>query len=250
MAAKTAGARPRTRPRTTTPTANGPRTAVKTPKARGAKVKGAPATKWGDREGRRRDILAAARQQMAEGGYLALSMREVARGAGVSPGTLYSYFATKEEIFATLYAEAIEEHNRRIEPICAGASDLEALLAALATANLDLYAAYGRYFTLWSALVAEGTDHDPPLPVGLVKALRRATFRQGDLVRSSLERVAASHGVELVDPPKVLPLLWSVFNGIADHVTSERRHLSPVTADELITYAVQTIAAGITRPVR
>ena len=86
---------------------------------------------------------------MAEGGYLALNMRDLARRAGVSPGTLYSYFATKEEIFATLYAEAIEEHNDRIEPICANATDVEALLAELATAYLDLYSAYGRYFTMW-----------------------------------------------------------------------------------------------------
>ncbi|MBI2706506.1 MAG: TetR/AcrR family transcriptional regulator [Actinobacteria bacterium] len=233
MAAKSAPARPRARQRTTKP-----------PKA------GPSATKWGDREGRRRDILAAARGQMAEGGYLALSMRDIARGAGVSPGTLYSYFATKEEIFATLYAEAIEAHNQRIEPICAGASDVEALLLALATAYLDLYVAYGRYFTLWSALVAEGTGPDSPLPVELVKALRSATFRQGDLVRTSLERVAASQDLELVDPPKVLPFLWSVLNGIGDHVTSERRHLSRFTTDELIAYAVQTVAAGITRPAR
>src|SRR5689334_21205304 len=102
------------------------------PKAR------APKTKWGDREGRRRDILAAARVQMADGGYLALNMRDIARGAGVSPGTLYSYFATKEEIFATLYAEAIEEHNERIEPICAEATDLVALLTELASAYLEL----------------------------------------------------------------------------------------------------------------
>ena len=75
-------------------------------------------TRWGDREGRRRDILDAAREQMAEGGYLALNMRDLARRASVSPGTLYQYFSTKEEIFATLYAEAIEAHNAQLAPIC------------------------------------------------------------------------------------------------------------------------------------
>ena len=100
-------------------------------------------TKWGDREGRRRDILDAAQAQMAEGGYLALNMRDIARGAGVSPGTLYQYFSTKEEIFATLYAAAIEAHNARIEPICEQAREHETFLADIADAYLDLYASYG-----------------------------------------------------------------------------------------------------------
>lgn len=205
-----------------------------------------PKTKWGDREGRRRDILAAARRQMAEAGYLGLNMRDIARGAGVSPGTLYSYFATKEEIFATLYAEAIDEHNARIEPLCDEATDLVDLLTELATAYLDLYGAYGRYFTTWSSLVAEGAEHDSPLPAELAKALRTATFRQGEMVLRALERVAAERGLALVDVPMVLPFLWSVFNGIGDHVTSERRHLTSFSSDELIAYAARTIASGIT----
>src|SRR4051794_21338148 len=102
-----------------------------------APANAASPTRWGDREGRRRDILAAARAQLTERGYLNLNVRDIARGAGVSPGTVYSYFATKDEIFATLYAEAIDAHNDRIAPICAAADDLAVLLADLATAYLD-----------------------------------------------------------------------------------------------------------------
>ena len=46
------------------------------------------ATKWGDREQRRIDILDAARALIADRGYLALNMRDLAAGAGVSPATL------------------------------------------------------------------------------------------------------------------------------------------------------------------
>ena len=206
-----------------------------------------PKTRWGDREGRRQDILAAARAQMTEGGYLALNMRNIAHGAGVSPGTLYSYFATKEEIFATLYSEAIEQHNERITPICESASDLEQLLTDLATAYLDLYEAYGRYFTMWSALLSESTADDSPMPKELAPALRRATVRQAALVRGSLERVAELQSLVIYKPQMALPFIWSVFNGIGDHVTSERRHLTPYSTEELISYAAHMIVAGITR---
>jgi AcrR family transcriptional regulator len=212
-------------------------------------------TKWGDREGRRRDILDAARGQMRSGGYLALNMRDIAAGAGVSPGTLYSYFATKEEIFAILYAEAIEAHNERIAPICAAAEDLEAFLVDIATAYLDLYAAYGRYFTMWSALLAEGHGEaggdEPALPIELGQALRTATFDQGDLVRSTIRRLVApgaGSGPRLVDDPRVMTFLWAVLNGIGDHVTSGRRRLTPFSADDLVRFAAHTIAAGLVAP--
>jgi AcrR family transcriptional regulator len=204
-------------------------------------------TKWGDREGRRRDILDAAREQMRGGGYLGLNMRDLARGAGVSPGTLYQYFSTKEEIFATLYAEAIEAHNERIAPICEGAHDLEQLLRDLATAFLDLYASYGRYFTMWSALQEESRAHDNPLPDDLTQALRDATFAQGDLVITTIRRVAgpAPKRRRLIDQPEALTFVWTVLNGIGDHVTSDRRHLTPFSTDQLVDFAARTIAAGL-----
>ena len=206
-------------------------------------------TKWGDREGRRRDILDAAQVQMAEGGYLALNMRDIARGAGVSPGTLYQYFSTKEEIFATLYAAAIEAHNARIAPICQQATDLEAFLGDIAVAYLDLYSTYGRYFTLWSALVTEGGSEDASLPVDLARQLRHATFAGTDLMVSTMRRVAGpASPPRMIDQPLALTLLWTMLNGIGDHLTSERRHLTPFSGDQLIAFTARTLAAGLLSP--
>ena len=212
-------------------------------------------TKWGDREGRRRDILDAARIQIADGGYMALNMRAVARGAGVSPGTLYQYFSTKEEIFATLYADAIEAYNVRITPICAAATDLETFFVDIASAYLDLYANYGRYFTLWTALVAGATVEkntgDPLLPEKLARQLRHATFAGNDLLVSTMRRIAPrakGQARRLIDEPISMAMLWTTLNGVGDHLTSERRHLTPFTGDALIAFAARTLAAGLLSP--
>jgi AcrR family transcriptional regulator len=109
-------------------------------------------TKWGDRQQRRIDILDAARERIVAGGYVALNMRDIAAGAGVSPATLYSYFATKEELFATLYAQAIRAHTEAYRPVAAAGHDLPALLARVIERHIELYRTYGRYFTLWSAV--------------------------------------------------------------------------------------------------
>jgi AcrR family transcriptional regulator len=209
---------------------------------------GSSPTRWGDREGRRRDILAAARAQLTEQGYLALNMREIARGAGVSPGTLYSYFATKDEIFATLYAEAIEAHNQRITPICEQAVDLSDLLAELATAYLDLYGTYGRSFTVWSVLHDDSTPGDHDLPVELLASLHRAALHQGELMMGGIRRVAASQGRTLVDEAFIMSFVWMTFTGIAENLSGERRRLSRGAPDDLIAHAARTIAAGITAP--
>jgi AcrR family transcriptional regulator len=212
------------------------------------KPKSSNKTRWGDREGRRRDILDAAREQMATGGYLALNMRDLARRASVSPGTLYQYFSTKEEIFATLYAEAIEAHNRELEVICADPSDLERLLVDVSDAYLDQYASYGRYFTMWAALPADDRTSDTPLPLDLAEALRDAAFNQGELIIGGLRRVAPRGRGRLLDQPIAMTFVWSVLNGLGDHLTSERRHLTPFSDEELVTFAARTLAAGLLAP--
>jgi AcrR family transcriptional regulator len=202
-------------------------------------------TRWGDREGRRRDILDAARVQMQDRGYEGLNMRSLARGAGVSPGTLYQYFSTKEEIFATLYAEAIAAHTARLTPICEQATDLEAFIGEVASAYLDLYSAYGQYFTTWSAVMAESTTEDPPLPPDLAQQLRTVTVDQAVLVVTTMRRIATGDGRRLVDEPQAMPMLWAVLNGLADHVTSERHKLTRFSIEELIAFAARTLAAGL-----
>ena len=68
-----------------------------------------------DPEERRRELLACAMRLFAEEGYDNVSVRAVARAAGVAPGLAYHYFDSKEKMFA----EAIEDYARRCaEGIC------------------------------------------------------------------------------------------------------------------------------------
>lgn len=52
-----------------------------------------------------RQILTGAREVFLAQGFDGASMGEIARAAGVSKGTLYVYFASKEELFAALVRE-------------------------------------------------------------------------------------------------------------------------------------------------
>lgn len=53
----------------------------------------------GEEKAKRRQIMGGARAVFLAQGFDAASMGEIARAAGVSKGTLYVYFASKEELF-------------------------------------------------------------------------------------------------------------------------------------------------------
>ncbi len=59
------------------------------------------------KDARPQELLAAALGQFVERGYAATRLEDVARRAGVSKGTLYLYFANKEELFKAVVRETI-----------------------------------------------------------------------------------------------------------------------------------------------
>jgi AcrR family transcriptional regulator len=207
-------------------------------------------TRWGDREQRRLDILDAARTRIAEHGYLSLNMRDLAAAAGISPATLYSYFATKEELFATLYAQAIRAHTEAFRPVAEAGLGLEELLRHLIGAHVELYRSYGRHFTLWSALRHDAGPggEGARVPRELVAELRAVTFEQARLQMASIRDAAARDGLAVLDDRRVPSYLWSTLNGVADHVTSERRTLDPFSDGDFVAFTATRLAAAITAP--
>lgn len=66
---------------------------------RSAAPRGAPTPRTRRKEARPAELVAAALALFVEKGYAATSVEEVAQRAGVSKGTLFLYFASKEELF-------------------------------------------------------------------------------------------------------------------------------------------------------
>jgi AcrR family transcriptional regulator len=68
----------------------------------------------------RASILDAARALVAEGGFAAVQMSEVARKAGVATGTLYRYFSSKEALCRELFREVSSREMGKLAEIVAG----------------------------------------------------------------------------------------------------------------------------------
>lgn len=62
-----------------------------------------------DRDLYRKELLAKCFDLFAQKGYGSLTMRQIAKEIGVSTGTIYHYFASKEELFTQLVEEITEQ---------------------------------------------------------------------------------------------------------------------------------------------
>lgn len=88
---------------------------------------------------RRQSVLDAARSAFFELGMEKTSMREIALRAGYTVGAIYSYFASKEEVYGALLAESLERLNARVQQALDGCSDAEERVRRSATAFFDFY---------------------------------------------------------------------------------------------------------------
>jgi len=199
-------------------------------------------TRWGDKEARRKDILDAARQLIELRGYQAFNMRDVARGAGVTVGTVYTYFTDKEALFAVLYAERLERFHADIAPLCGAPGSAEELFVAIANRYLAVYQVFGRELNVWTLLVAGASAKAPPIRP-LVEAAAAILLT----VRDALDRVAARRGRRLDDHDRRLavPLLWATLQGLCDQFTGARHLLHPHGWEELTRYAGRTLARAV-----
>jgi len=83
---------------------------------------------------RRDEILAAAQTCFARAGFHQTSMQEICAQAGMSPGNLYRYFRSKEEIIAGIAERERAEAARQFAAV--GQGDLFDGLAAMAQHHL------------------------------------------------------------------------------------------------------------------
>ena len=199
------------------------------------------ASKWGNKEARRRDILRAGRALLSKRGLAALQMREVARRAGVALGTVYVYFPTKESLFAAMFAERLDQMSAELAPALASVTDLEELFVAVATSYRDVYVEFGRNLDIL-AVIEDEARLQPEIRDHLVASTGRVLAA----VRAIVERALAEfEPADAPDPDLVLSLLWSTVTGLADHFTSIRHLMHHYTWDDTVRFTAHTVIRGL-----
>ncbi len=164
---------------------------------------------------RRSAILDAASRLFYEKGYQDTTVGEIADAANLSKGTVYLYFASKDELYVTVVLEsfqAVEESLRRIMD-----SDLGLLEKgrAMYLAFVDHCMEHREYFRMTQYFLTESARAN--LPGELVERISMHTGRLLEYVAGLVEESRRAGLVrEEVDPYVFAVIAWRSATGLLD----------------------------------
>lgn len=115
-------------------------------------------------EGKRERVLGAARRAFSASGYAGANINGIASEAGISIGSLYKYFRTKEDLFLALIEEYHGLIERSIDDILSSYSGFFERVDALLVAAAESAARYPESVRIYLAC---GTEELAPLAARL-----------------------------------------------------------------------------------
>lgn len=201
-----------------------------------------PPKRWRRRkEARPAEILDAALAVFAEKGFAAARLEQVAKAAGVSKGTLYLYFDSKEALFEAVVRSAIVP---RI-------ADAEALLRDHRGSAAELLGALYRRFA--SVMADEQVSAIPKLVIGeagnfpdLAKFYLREVVSRGlrlmgavlelGVARGEFRPMNVAHTTRLMIAPVLFLALWRQSLG---------RHDAPLDGEAFLADALSLLVRGL-----
>ncbi|HUC17850.1 MAG TPA: TetR family transcriptional regulator [Acetobacteraceae bacterium] len=194
------------------------------------------------KEARPGEILAAALSLFAEHGFAATRLEDVARRAGVSKGTIYLYFPTKEALFRAVIRQGLVPNIAAMEALAAAhdgsavslLAEIAARLLAITESDLAviprlvltesgnfpnlarLYAEElaGRGRSLIASVIARGIERGEFRPIDIQTAV--SLFAAPILLILLWRTTFARHGIVPLDPRALLEThLETFFRGLA-----------------------------------
>jgi AcrR family transcriptional regulator len=152
----------------------------------------------------RQKVLDAARGLFAERGYEPATIRDIAKGAGMSTGAVFANFQDKAELFETVLAEDMGRLAEVIESGAEGATVREKLIAALSAGyheTLD-------QLPLFQAIVARSWFQ----PLAAEQRARASTSRLTGVITEVLRSgVGSGELVQDADVTLLTDMIWEAY---------------------------------------
>lgn len=155
------------------------------------------------KDARPHELLAAAIDLFVEHGYAATRLEDVARRAGVSKGTLYLYYANKEELFKAVVRESILPFLGKAELSVAGFEGHSADLLRSVVMNWSSQIGQSKASGLGKLMLAEAVNF-PELAKFYREEVMSRTVR---MISSIVERGVGRGDFRAVDIPQMTRVL-------------------------------------------
>jgi AcrR family transcriptional regulator len=153
----------------------------------------------------RTELLAAGAKVFARRGYTGASIEEIAEEAGYSHGAVYSNFASKADLFLTVFEEYMAERAQELAATQVGLDEdepLETRARALADQWMERFAHDRESFLLHMEFIAHA-GRDPELAERF--GTRSASLREA--VAAYIAHFQEQEGIEPALPPADLALV-------------------------------------------
>src|SRR5580704_1902855 len=176
-----------------------------------------------DSSAKRRQVMEGARTVFLASGFDGASMNDIARVSGVSKGTLYVYFDSKEKLFEALIREERRRQAERLAVFTPDEGDVRAVLRDFGCRLMEMMvrpehlahvrtviAAAGKFPQLGKAFFEAG----PCFGAGCLSAYLRRKSEQGVLDIKDFE-LAAWQFLELIQAGRFKALMFRMRDDIA-----------------------------------
>jgi len=177
---------------------------------------------------RREQIVRATIHCLATLGYAGLTMKRVAREAGLSQGILHYYFKDKRAILAAAAQRVIGDLDRRVAAEARGARGARGRLRALVRACLEVAARNREFWTVFIELWGESL-HDRTLAA--VNARTYARSRR--LIAAGIRKGIREGRLRRLRPAGAAAAVLAVLDGFSLQNTFDRRALPRAAAERL-----------------
>ncbi len=173
-----------------------------------------PGPRWRRRkDDRPQEIVAAALESFAERGFAATRLDDIAKRAGVTRGTLYLYFPSKEELFKAVVRQSLVPILSRAEQMLAGAKGSTAELLTRLILGFPAAVAGGEVSAIPKLVIAEARNFPDLAKFYVDEVVRRgraliASIVKRGIARGEFRKVDLDHVAYCVMAPVLLSVLW------------------------------------------
>ena len=187
-------------------------------------------------------ILDTARRFFRRRGFASVTIDDIATEIEFSKGTIYSHFASKEEIFAQILLEHLDKLTAVLGEAGASCSGTEDGVRRALEAYLNFYEQNGDYGQLM--FFVDEPSHQANIPEKLLNEIRRRKLACLGHLQSILKKSPAGFpGGDGGETKDLALLLWGMLNGILQLV--EAKQIKRDDLDRLLALGFDVVTRGL-----
>ncbi len=211
---------------------------------KGCSIMGIKERKTREKEERRIAILDAARTLLFQEGITSTSVHQIAKLTELSVGTIYLYFSSKEEIFATLQEEGLDILYAEVEEAGKSGDRAAERLVRMAQAYLDFSRNHKKYFDIFNYFIS---SPDVIFPPNLKNRIDKHGNRILMMVEDAIKQGITDGDFAEVNIKNSALYFWGSLHGLIQFRKLKNTMYRHENFEELYRYAARHFIQGLSR---